>query len=204
MIMSLRRHKWPHGIVLLSRNGRLPQPHIAGALMLKKPHITFEELSGKRLSKIFRQLRGLVRQGIPWQHAIDSVRPYTAKLWASLSAADKQRLLGKYYNLWNVHRHRIGDTVATELAQALAEGAVIIKRAAFTGIAAQTSNSITIRARAPYGDTFTQTASVVFDCRGLGLSLPQNALLQQLVKDGFALPSPTGVGLSPQDGFGFI
>jgi uncharacterized NAD(P)/FAD-binding protein YdhS len=95
-------------VTVLSRHGLLPRPHAAtpGAITLPS------ELGAPptNLRALLAWGRNVVRdveqRGEPWQRAIDALRPHTAAIWQSLTAADRARFIGSVRPYWEVLRHR--------------------------------------------------------------------------------------------------
>jgi len=198
MLLSLKRRRWPHGIVLVSRHGALPQGHLPDARMVSAPLLAFEDVVGKRLSAVLQQLRRVVRAGHPWQHALDSIRPYTARLWQSLPATDQQRLLGKYYNLWGTHRHRLGAPPADSINELLSSGQITRRKAAYKKTEIDAAGQLNVYLS---DNDAPLRASAVFDCRGLGLSPRAHPLLARLTESGTLHAHESGVGIKPLHDF---
>ncbi|HTM20026.1 MAG TPA: FAD/NAD(P)-binding protein, partial [Kofleriaceae bacterium] len=105
-------------VVVLSRHGLLPRPHL-------QPLRPAPPLDADILAAAPAELRGLVRwarrlvrdfegRGLPWQLAIDALRPHVPRLWAALPPRDRARFVRSVRPYWEVLRHRAPrDALAT-------------------------------------------------------------------------------------------
>ncbi len=84
MMLALRAHGFHGTIHMLSRHGLLPQRHKTTSCW----HAFWNETSACSARGLLRLVRENVkaaeRQGIDWRAVIDSLRPYTQKIWQAL------------------------------------------------------------------------------------------------------------------------
>ena len=143
-----------------------------------------------------RQLREHVRtaqaQGLPWQAVMDRIRPLGQALWRSLGEADQRRFLRHVVRYWDVHRHRIAESVHDALMAAEQSGQLQRHRARLDAVLVQDANlQVHGRGTPPFNVGALINATGV-ETRALGL---RNPLLQQLLAEGHARPGPHGLGL---------
>jgi len=113
-------HRGP--ITAVSRRGLLPRRH--GPV---RPHRGFAALTLARpgLASLLRGVRREIAAAggaDSWRSVMDALRPFTAELWGSLLAADRQRFLRHLRPWWEVHRHRMAPAVAAWIASLQEDG----------------------------------------------------------------------------------
>ncbi|MBI1327312.1 MAG: hypothetical protein GC136_06675 [Alphaproteobacteria bacterium] len=173
-IMSLLAAGHRSVITAYSRNGKFPRPHTALPTSLHKPHVHVENFQGKPLSTFLNIIRKNLAD--PWQAGIDALRPLTTSIWQALSLQDKQRFMKRGLTWWNIHRHRMAESIDQRLQQALTSGQVKIERRNF---------------KVQEGHSFAQ----VFDCRGPDYKIEKQVHLNALLADGTLQAHETGLGL---------
>ncbi|MDV3470124.1 FAD/NAD(P)-binding protein [Stenotrophomonas sp. C3(2023)] len=182
-------------IHVFSRHALLPLPHAHGAPADFDP----QPLLAMTLRQRVRALRGHVRDaaqaGIPWQSVMERIRPHGQALWCSLDEADQRRFLRHVVRYWDVHRHRIAESVHAQLQHARAEGRLHLHRARLQGVreegaALQLSARIDAQVQVFTLDALVNATGVETRADGL-----RNPLLRQLLAEGIARPGPHGLGL---------
>lgn len=176
---SLARRHPTVSITMVSRHGLLPAAHPrtpAGAgdgIVPAAPG-----LCGV-LAAFSRAWHEAARQGVPWQHVVDGVRPQVNDLWAALGPAGRERFVERCSRRWEVLRHRMAPSVADELAGLVRSGVVTVR----AGRAAEVP------------------ADVVMDCTGPRpfASRGWNDLVDALLDYGVARPDALGIGLDVDD-----
>lgn len=117
MILSLEANDFEGKVVVYSRSGRLPLPH----LNHPKPHIDIEAfpsfpLSLKFLVKFMRhQAKSCVKKGGAWQEVIDFYKNDYTPCWQQLSLVEQKRFLRHLNTFWNIHRHRLPSFVLDKI-----------------------------------------------------------------------------------------
>ncbi len=119
--IMLRSHRFAGAIHVLSRRGLLPRRHRA-----TKPWPGFWNARSPRtvlglLRLIRQQVRMAHKQGVDWRAVVDSLRPFTAEIWASLPMAEKRRFLRHARPYWEVHRHRVAPEIGDFLGGQIAD-----------------------------------------------------------------------------------
>lgn len=191
-------------IHVLSRHALLPLPHAHGGIAKFDP----QPLLAMPLRARMRALRGHVRdaaaKGIPWQGVMDRIRPLGQVLWQGLDAADQRRFLRHVVRYWDVHRHRIAETVHAQLADLEQSGQLQRHRARLDALLVL-DGTLQLHARAPQGGMQPLNVGAVINATGVetrALAM-RNPLLQQLLADGHARPGPHGLGLDNESA-GFL
>jgi uncharacterized NAD(P)/FAD-binding protein YdhS len=188
-VFSLRDAGWQGEIMLASRNGHLPQPHLqAGVTPYKHEYAQLEHL---RPAALARYLRALVRAGIPWRDVVDGLRPLTILLWQNWSAQDQARFLKRLWPWWNIHRHRHAPQAGEWLDAALSEQFRQPLAASVQQIEATPEGlRAHLRGRGPL------LPAAILDCTGPSLSVLSNpGPLSELLADGLLVPAANGAGL---------
>ena len=119
--IMLRSRRFAGAIHVLSRRGLLPRRHRA-----TKPWPVFWNARSPRtvlglLRLIRQQVRAAHKQGVDWRGVVDSLRPFTAEIWASLPMAEKRRFLRHARPYWEVHRHRVAPEIGDFLGGQIAD-----------------------------------------------------------------------------------
>jgi uncharacterized NAD(P)/FAD-binding protein YdhS len=124
--LSLREsgHRGP--IHAVSRHGKLYQQHApyAPQPLAKLPGEFRTPCGGLRWVR--NEIERQASAGGDWRAVIDSLRPYTAKIWGGWSLRQRGSFLRHARNQWDVHRHRMAPKIAEQLSRLLSEGALTI------------------------------------------------------------------------------
>lgn len=59
-------------------------------------------------------------QNLPWQSAVDSLRPVFNTLWLAMSTANRARFLTRWRGAWETRRHRMAPDPAVEIEELMA------------------------------------------------------------------------------------
>src|SRR5271165_2661824 len=122
LAMALRNREFRGTIHIISRRGLLPQSHKATASWP-----AFWDESAARtapgLTRLVRdQVRAAAKQGIDWRAVIDSLRPFTQRIWQLLPLSEKRRFLRHLRPYWEVHRHRVPPEIDRLIRHQLLNG----------------------------------------------------------------------------------
>ncbi len=183
-------------IFVLSRHALLPLPQAHGASVTFDPQPLLAMSLRQRMRELRAQADAAVARGIPWQSVMDRVRPMGQALWLSLSEADQRRFLRHVVRYWDVHRHRIAESVHAQVAELERRGQLQRHRARLDTLLVQESG-LQLHGRSPDGGLPPLTVGAVINATGVethALSM-RNPLIRQLLADGHARPGPHGLGL---------
>ncbi|WP_353085047.1 FAD/NAD(P)-binding protein [Stenotrophomonas sp.] len=183
-------------IHVLSRHALLPLPQAHGAAVTFDPQPLLVMSLRQRVRELRAQADAAVAQGIPWQSVMDRIRPMGQALWLSLSEADQRRFLRHVVRHWDVHRHRIAESVHAQVAELERSGQLQRHRARLDTLLVQ-ERGLQLHGRSPDGGLPPLTVGAVINATGVetrALSM-RNPLVQQLLAEGHARPGPHGLGL---------
>lgn len=198
--LELRARGFEGIIHILSRRGLLPQRHA----VVPFPPFPAENIprTVRGLLRLIRvQVRNAEERGSNWRAVVDSLRPVTQQIWRSLLLAEQRRFLRHLRTYWDVHRHRIAERIADQLALQLRSGQIQIHAGRITGYREDMAGvDITYRDRKS-GESRTLHADRVInctgpegDCRRVG-----SPLLLELMEKKLARPDELGLGLDVAD-----
>ena len=191
-------------IHVLSRHALLPLPHAHGAAADFDPQPLLGMPLRARMRALRRHVRDAADQGVPWQSVMERIRPLGQALWQGLDPADQRRFLRHVVRYWDVHRHRIAESVHAQL-QALEQSGQLQRHRARLDALLVLDSTLQLHAHGAQGGMAPLGVSAVINATGvetraLGM---RNPLLQQLLADGHARPGPHGLGLD-SDATGFL
>ena len=140
-----------------------------------------------------------IAAGLPWQRAVDTLRPHIASLYRELSHADRASFVRHVRPYWDVFRHRapadalahVGDWTRRGRLRRLAGRVTIGRR----DEAAGATVAVTIQERA--GHKRHEQFDAVVRCVGPALDAAETTtpLVQSLIDAGLATLLPRGLGL---------
>jgi len=197
IVSALRRLGHKGHITMLSRSGRLPLPHADGA-------VTNSEYDKALLTRGVRDALRAVRtaakelraQHLPWQGALDGLRPLTSSVWASWPIQQRARFMKHLRPLWEVHRHRAPRPLLDDLAAQQRAGSISIVRGTVRGLRCGPSGVI-VMAHSGNGATRELPAARVINCAGPAQGVRDTAdpLIAGLLQSGVATTDELGIGL---------
>ncbi|MEU8977550.1 FAD/NAD(P)-binding protein [Streptomyces sp. NPDC048309] len=177
----------------VSRNGLVPQEHLAHAIPAAAP----PSLDGSRgLDALRRDVRRYLaasrRAGGDWRPGMDGLRPVTAAVWQQLSAADRTRFLREDLRLWEVHRHRMAPGTAVAVRELRSSGRLRVGSAEMVQ-AEPSDGAVSVR----LSDGRRLRVGAVVNCTGAQTDLRRTAdpLVRCLLDQGYARTGPAGMGV---------
>lgn len=204
-VLSLAANGHRGRIHVLSRHALLPLPHGAHAVADFDPAV----LLGQDLRQRMRSLRVIasesVARGLPWQAAMEGVRPLVQKLWCTLSHDDQRRFLRHAVRYWDVHRHRIAAQVHARLDDLQASGQLQLHRGRLQTVAPE-GGRIRVSMQMRDRRSLQLDADHVVNATGVEMraQLMRNPLLSDLLGKGYARPGPHGIGLDTASDGGLV
>jgi uncharacterized NAD(P)/FAD-binding protein YdhS len=207
MALSLNRRGHQGQITALSARGLLPSAH--------RPVSPFTIPAGKvpfgaELSDLTAWLRSLsrtmTREGSDWRSVVDALRPFTQRLWRSMSLDQKRRFLRHARAHWDVHRHRMAPEVDTEIAALRAAGRLNIMAGRIVRAKQEKDGTTVEIARRGRGDIQVRKFARLINCTGLADDphSSANPLIKALLARGAARTNPLGVGLDIDEDYALI
>jgi uncharacterized NAD(P)/FAD-binding protein YdhS len=194
--------------LLVSRRGRLPQPH--RALPRAPAPAAFPawlDPVAPTARAVLHALRAEAARrsaaGGDWRDVLNDLRPHTPALWQRLPLAERRRFLRHAGAFWDVHRHRLAPAAARRLERLLAAGEaeclaarVVALRPLADGV------QVTLRRRGS-PQTEQHVVGAVVNCTGPDPDWRQHSapLVRQLLAAGLLAPDPLRLGLLVDTGY---
>jgi hydroxyacylglutathione hydrolase len=203
IVITLRERGFKGKIHILSRHGLLPQIHKRAEAW---PAFWNEE-SPRTARGLLRLIRSQVvkaeAQKNDWRAVIDSLRPFTQKIWRLLPVQEQRRFLRHLRAYWDVHRHRIATQVGEMLLAEMNEGTVVLHAGRITEYCEKPDCvEVTYRDRVDQ-EYKTLRVQRVMNCTGPDADIRriQDPLLQDLLQRNLVWPDALGLGLeTAEDG----
>lgn len=119
--VALRMRRAGLRTTAISRMGLQPRVHTLAGSPLPPPELPASETLSLEEARaiVDSQFAAAKAAGVPWQSAMDSLRPVTNDMWQRLSAADREEFLTHDMRRWEVLRHRLAPQIATALTEML-------------------------------------------------------------------------------------
>lgn len=168
-------------VIGISRNGLLPEPHLA-----RRAPAASVPASARTSPAAVRQF---IESANDWRAAQDGIRHELPEIWHNWSEEDKQSFFEKHLRWWNVHRHRVAPEIQQELTQAISTGRLRVVAGEVRSVE-EMSNHLVITTSA--GEHFEATSLV--NCLGYN-AWGEGSLIGQLIQSGIAKPGPLNLGL---------
>jgi len=195
--MELRARGFQGTIHMLSRRGSLPQSHRA----TNSCPSFWSDSSPRTVRGLLRLVRLQIRvaesRGSDWRAVIDSLRPVTQQIWRTLPEVERRRFLRHVRSYWDVHRHRIPECVAHQLALQLGNGQIRVHAGRIRQYREDADGvEITYRERKS-GEKVTLRVDRVVNCTGPATDYRQvfSPLLSDLLHKKLARPDELSLGL---------
>lgn len=182
-------------IVAMSRHGLLPRSHVHSEA--PKLEVDPDDVPLGDLRPLARWLRARAAQG-GWRNAVDSLRPHSHRIWASLGLAQRRRFMRHARAWWDVHRHRIAPHVAETIAGMIGEGRLEVMAARVVDVEAD-GDGLRVRYRRRGSEKVNELrAGFAFNCTGPlhAMSDTRNPLLRSLLDSGAAKPDQLDIGVA--------
>ncbi|WP_309602086.1 FAD-dependent oxidoreductase [Sphingomonas sp.] len=196
--MSLDAAGYCGKLVAVSRRGQMPRIQLE--TMSQVPS-SDDAPSGslRALSRWVRQRSG----AIEWRDVVDSVRPRTHELWASLSLDDQRRFMRHARPWWDVHRHRIAPKAGAIVERMMAEGRMeVLGGRVQSLVEADGAIDAIIRQRGAAKNDPVRRFAVGINCTGPlhAIARTRDPVLRSLLDAGLAEPDALGIGINVDDG----
>ena len=180
--LSHLRKNSENRVIGISRNGLLPEPHLAKrAAPLAVP-------ANARLSP--NAMREFIENSSDWRAAQDGVRHELPDIWFSWDDEKKSDFFKNHLRWWNVHRHRISPEIHQELIEALDQDRITIVQDEVVALS-ENPNSLEVTT-ASHG---TFAASAVVNCLGYEAS-GAGTLVERLLESRTLANGPLRMGIS--------
>jgi uncharacterized NAD(P)/FAD-binding protein YdhS len=197
--LTLEELGWQGPIHAVSRNGLVPLSHFKGIDYPAFPPSDPSRMSLAELRELVQEHCERLRQmGQNPAIVVDRLRPYTQRIWQHFSIEEKCEFYRKHYQLWNVNRHRVAQSIHTRLEKAQKEGRFQVTKGAIKGMEARGEQ---IAVRIDGGQAVGETeliAGFVLNCTGPTASLvhSDSLLFQDLAAKGLVRADDMDMGIS--------
>jgi uncharacterized NAD(P)/FAD-binding protein YdhS len=182
-------------VVLVSRHGLLPAPHIEQSSTAWLSPIPTGPVTADQLAELVRgQVAAAAARGVDWRAVVDGLRAPTQGLWQRLDLAERRRFLATYAREWEVRRHRMAPEIADRLDAYREEGRLQVLAG---GIAGVTDHGVRCEVELPaLPDTLF--ADAVVNCTGpmTDVSRSRDPLLRTLIARGVLTSDPLRLGVA--------
>jgi len=192
VITTLHNKKHSGIIYSISRRGFRPISH---ELFSKYPDFSNEFL-GKDLNGIFSIVKKHIKlskeNGYNIRSVIDSMRPYTPKLWKSFSESDKSRFLRHLNNMWNSIRHRLPNKTDDIINNLVSNGQLVFLTGNITEVNEGDILNVKINDKKFKIDNASINVNSIINCIGpesnynkINMPLIKNMLKSSLIENTF-------------------
>lgn len=197
VLLSLDARGHRGKVSVVSRHGLLPLAHPPQKQQLNFDTHALETMSLRQRMKLLRKTAAdAAREGIGWQALMDALRHHVRELWQSLDTRDQQRFLRHAVRYWDVHRHRIAPSIATQLQARIDAGRLNVIAARVIETRA-TNSEVTLKLQ-PHRQHQHNTLKANWLVNATGIETRtsgfDDALLCGLMADGLARPGPHDLG----------
>lgn len=191
-ILWLLARGWRGKATALSRRGL--RPHAHGARH-GSPVTPGDALTTGPISRRLAEARRLSAEN-DWRGVMEGLRPITAALWVAADAATRARFLRHLRPWWDVHRHRIADSVAVSMRRLETEGRLMVDAGRVRRVE-QTADGIVVDWTPRRGPSpASLTGRWLIDCTGPGHHPATDPLTGPLIASGRAGLDPLKLGLA--------
>jgi uncharacterized NAD(P)/FAD-binding protein YdhS len=191
MVLWLQARGWRGRAKTLSRRGLIPRGHEA------RPDTPVPPTDDLLHAKPSQRLHEARRLSGPdnWRGVMEGLRPITARLWQEADTPTRARLVRHLRPWWDVHRHRIADSIAAALTALEAEGRLTVT-AGWVSKIDQDGEGVTLSFKPRSGPAQPPlTARWLIDCTGPGHDPARDALTEPLLASGRARLDALKLGL---------
>ena len=187
-------------VTLISPRGLLPLPH--EPVFQAAPALTAAEVqrAPRALGPLVRWVRdtiaAAVRAGMPWQRAVDRLRPHVVELYRALPPAHRARFVRHVRPYWDVFRHR-APVDALERVETWEREGRLRRLAGRVAIDQHDLGELMVDIQERSGRQRRERFDAMVRCVGPALNVTeaQTPLLRSLIDGGLATLVPHGLGI---------
>lgn len=191
IMLWLQARGWRGRATALSRRGLTPRSHGARH---DPPVAPGEALTSGPVSRRLAEARRTAAQG-DWRGVMEGLRPITSALWVAADAATRARFLRHLRPWWDVHRHRIADSVALSIERLEADGRLVVVAGRVRRVEQTVDGIIVDWTPRRGGSPAPVTGRWLIDCTGPGHDPAMDPLTGPLIASGRARLGPLKLGL---------
>ncbi|MFN3557670.1 MAG: FAD/NAD(P)-binding protein [Brevundimonas sp.] len=191
VVLWLEARGWRGTARTLSRRGLIPRSHRARPDTATPPT---EALLHAAPSQRLHEARRMAGE-TGWRGMMEGLRPITTDLWRQADEATRARLVRHLRPWWDVHRHRIAESIADALTRLETAGRLTVTAGRVAEIT-QDADGVTLSYRPRGGPAQPPlTARWLIDCTGPGHDPAKDALTGPLLASGRARLDGLKLGL---------
>jgi len=192
-VLTLHHQQHQGKITALSRRGLIPLMHVTGKV--SAPMLPSLPVSLRQLTKQIRSIaKTCMKTGGDWRAIITSLRLRVPACWQAASVRDKQQFLRHVLPYWNIHRHRVHQSIGQLLESLRAQHQLDILAARLVQVHA---HQVEIQLRHRSHTTLLPVKWVV-NCMGPSLTVnaDASALTTAVLKRGVAVMDALKLGFA--------
>jgi uncharacterized NAD(P)/FAD-binding protein YdhS/quercetin dioxygenase-like cupin family protein len=198
VLTFLEKQNFDGHVTIVSRHGLLPLPHedtFHGATPLSAAEV---EAAPRRLRELVRWVRDRIdsARDVPWQRAVDALRPHAATLYSSLSMDDRARFVRHARPYWDIVRHRAPPDALARV-QRLQESGRLRRIAGRARVKGGVGPQVLVDIVQRSGTHSTERFDAVVRCIGpvLHVAEGETPLLRSLLDGGLGRLTSHGLGI---------
>ncbi len=199
-VMGLIEKGFKNKIHSISANGFGVLPHrhfgIQYTGLVKELQTRFELY--KLVGIVNKHIKKVRKLGVSAGPVIDSLRPYSQRIWESLSLDEKKKFLSRLRHLWGVARHRLPVFIFDIIQKLRIEGQLVVHEGTIINITEtdQLANVTFFNSKKKHEETLT--VQRVINCTGPESSIYKtlNPLLRKLAEKKIISSDPLELGIN--------
>jgi len=199
-VIGLMEHGFKNKIYSVSTNGFGILPHrnfgVTYNGLVKELQAQFE--LRKLVSLVNKHIKKVRKLGISAGPVIDSLRPYSHKIWQAFTLEEKKQFLSKFRHMWGVARHRLPVFIYDIIEKLRIKGQLEIYRGKLVDISAKGNDAVVTFYNAKKRCNETLTVQRVINCTGPETSIYKtpNPLLRKLAEKKIISSDPLELGIN--------
>jgi uncharacterized NAD(P)/FAD-binding protein YdhS/quercetin dioxygenase-like cupin family protein len=188
-------------VTLISPRGLLPLSHereFQGTTPLEAADVERAPAAiGPLVRWVRRAIASAVAGGLPWQRAVDSLRPHVVRLYRALPPGDRASFVRHVRPYWDVFRHRAPADALERVDDWARAGRLRRVAGRVTIDGREDAAAVTVAIRERSGPSRRERFDAVVRCVGPALDVAEatTPLLQSLIDGGLAALAPNGLGI---------
>jgi len=188
-------------VTLVSPRGLLPLPHepeFQGTTPLPAAEAERAPRALRPLvSWVRRTIASAVAGGMPWQRAVDRLRPHVVGLYRALPPADRGSFVRHVRPYWDVFRHRAPADALVRVDDWARDGRLRRLAGRVTIDGRDDASSVTVAINERSGRSRRERFDAVVRCVGPALDAAEatTPILRSLIEGGLAALAPNGLGI---------